>query len=654
MFPRKVENLTDICFTDCSLLLIDLAGCIGGFPDPGSRTDSQGCQRLVKTWVDQCITLHRSCRPSLNSTTHIPGRLLDLLPGNKIGGYFAVVEGVSREEDCRYACLSHCWGGEQPLKLTKDTAEELANGLSVENLPPTFRDAVTVCGWLDIQYLWIDSLCILQDSEDDWITQSFQMRSIFKNAYLTIAATHGSTCQSGLFSARNPVTSVIPFGQVTSLDSAVEDQIRSVTVVDTLLWETAVENSPLNRRAWVLQVCSVPCKKNGCTQSQNSSQERFLSPRILHFGSEQLFWECTSNQACETFPASYPRHTSNNRPKLPFKNRTLSRDTRSDATCQKAQEIVHEDDDEDEEIVSHRRLLSQWIDMYEYYTRRQITYDSDRIPAFAGIAEEYQSLICKPYVAGIWNIWIEWQLLWRTKNPSINSRFVPNSAPSWSWLSIKGDIVGPDLIPKQLLVSKVHTMGATLKDPKLPFGDNKSGYIKSNAFIAPFPDNVVPLRTIPAEDEIKHQSKPNEHRIYLDTNLTASDLQRCSMFPLVLVVSAYSGPQLTGLLITPLIEGSDHVSVKKFSRIGMFEAKDQRVCEILKHQRCNGHGCVFTRFKADEESPLLYSSAINYREQYNRIQERVKRDRKKTRVIEENLAKSFIDKHLKRQLITIL
>ena len=220
--PLKGQNLNDICSTDCSLLLIDLEGCIGAFPDPGSRTDSQGCQRLVKTWVDQCITLQRPCRPSLNSTTHIPGRLLDLLPGNKVGGYFAVVESVSREEDCRYACLSHCWGGEQPLKLTKDTAEELANGLSVQSLPPTFRDAVTVCGWLDIQYLWIDSLCILQDSEDDWSTQSFQMRSIFKNAYLTIAATYGSTCQSGLFSERNPVASIIPFGQVTSLDSAVE------------------------------------------------------------------------------------------------------------------------------------------------------------------------------------------------------------------------------------------------------------------------------------------------------------------------------------------------------------------------------------------------------------------------------------------------
>ena len=126
------------------------------------------------------------------------------------------------------------------------------------------------------------------------------------------------------------------------------------------------------------------------------------------------------------------------------------------------------------------------------------------------------------------------------------------------------------------------------------------------------------------------------------------------MFPLVLEVSAYSGPQLTGLLITPLIEGSDHVSEQKFSRIGMFEAKDQRVCESLKHQRCNGHGCIFTKFEGDEESDMIIGAAIDYREQYNRRQEIVKRDRKKTRVIEEDLAKSFIDKHLKRQLITIL
>ena len=237
--PIKGRNLTYIRSTDCSLLLIDLEGCVDAFPDPGSRTDSQGCQRLVKTWVDQCITLHELCGPSLNSTSHIPGRLLDLSPGNKSGGYFAVVEGVSREEDCRYACLSHCWGGEQPLKLTKDTAGELANGLPVEDLPPTFRDAVTVCGWLDIRYLWIDSLCILQDSKDDWSTQSFQMRSIFKNAYLTIAATYGSTCQCGLFNGRNPVTSVIPFGQVTLLglggrrSNTIRDSRRHPTLGDS-------------------------------------------------------------------------------------------------------------------------------------------------------------------------------------------------------------------------------------------------------------------------------------------------------------------------------------------------------------------------------------------------------------------------------------
>ena len=100
--PTEGRNPTYICSTDCSLLLIDLMDCIGVFPDSGSRTNSKGCQPLVKTWVDQCITSHTPCMPSFNSTSHMPGRLLDLLPGNKVGGYFAVVEGVSREEDCIY------------------------------------------------------------------------------------------------------------------------------------------------------------------------------------------------------------------------------------------------------------------------------------------------------------------------------------------------------------------------------------------------------------------------------------------------------------------------------------------------------------------------------------------------------------------------
>ena len=85
----------------------------------------------------------------------------------------------------------------------------------------------------------------------------------------------------------------------------------------------------------------------------------------------------------------------------------------------------------------------------------------------------------------------------------------------------------------------------------------------------------------------------------------------------------------------------------------MFEAEDQRLCESLKYQRCNGHGCVFESFKADDESHVV-SAIIDYREEYHRIRGKAKKNRSMTRIIEENLAKFFINEHLKRQLVTIL
>ena len=233
-------------------------GCVDRLPDTGYRTDSRECQRLVEAWVNECVRSHQICKPALKSAPYLPARLLDLLPKNNTSGCFKIVEGALKGPDSNYACLSHCWGNVQPLRLTKETAEQLMDGMPVHVLPPTYRDAVMVCGWLGIRYLWIDSLCILQDSEDDWKIQSFQMRSVFKNAYLTIAAAHGSTCQTGIFNERNPVGLVLPLGELNQIDAIGEDEKRIVTVLDVLFWESEVENCLLNSRAWVLQVGSAP------------------------------------------------------------------------------------------------------------------------------------------------------------------------------------------------------------------------------------------------------------------------------------------------------------------------------------------------------------------------------------------------------------
>jgi Heterokaryon incompatibility protein (HET) len=201
--------------------------------------------------------MHSRCCRLQNSGCFIPDRLLDIQPVNKSSGFFSIVEGVQLHGISAYGCLSHCWGSQQPFTLTQSSYDELKNGIAVLKLPATFRDAIEVCRWLEIRYLWIDSLCIIQDSKADWRRQAFQMRNIYKHAYLTIAATHAPNSSVGLFRERNPASVVVPLFQVTHLDTDVETEGKTVGVLDELLWEHEVELAPLNQRAWVLQVCMI-------------------------------------------------------------------------------------------------------------------------------------------------------------------------------------------------------------------------------------------------------------------------------------------------------------------------------------------------------------------------------------------------------------
>jgi hypothetical protein len=157
--------------------------------------------------------------------------------------------------DIRYLTLSHCWGTNMLLRLTAGTHNCFQDGFPVTTLPPTFRDAVHIATRLSVQYLWIDSLCIFQDSLDDWSFQAEQMATVYSNGYLNIAASDSKNSDGGFFRSRDPnhlqsfwVRSQTGKMYICSQDTAQEDLV----------------GCPLSERAWAVQ-------------------ERFLSPRVVHF-----------------------------------------------------------------------------------------------------------------------------------------------------------------------------------------------------------------------------------------------------------------------------------------------------------------------------------------------------------------------------------
>ncbi|ORY19521.1 heterokaryon incompatibility protein-domain-containing protein, partial [Clohesyomyces aquaticus] len=139
-----------------------------------------------------CLQNHPECQPMFKGS-YFPTRLLDLgqqLLSSEPPKLVETKNGIGTEFcSPAYATLSHCWGNSQPLRLLMQNKLQHLQGIPLSALPRVFSEAMTVCRNLGIRYLWIDSLCICQDSEEDWAQESALMGAIYSHAILNIAAT---------------------------------------------------------------------------------------------------------------------------------------------------------------------------------------------------------------------------------------------------------------------------------------------------------------------------------------------------------------------------------------------------------------------------------------------------------------------------------
>jgi hypothetical protein len=165
------------------------------------------------------------------------------------------------------------------------TPEAAAKGIKVDDLPKTFRDAVDVTRRLGVTYLWIDSLCIIQNSKADWRKESFKMGLLYANAYLTLAADGAKNSYEGPFHDRKAATISPLVVHCSQYKERLGDDMFVLLPAD--FWKETVSDSNLGRRAWCLQ-------------------ERVLSNAVIHFGRNQVAWECKGGDFCETFPKGLP------------------------------------------------------------------------------------------------------------------------------------------------------------------------------------------------------------------------------------------------------------------------------------------------------------------------------------------------------------
>lgn len=388
---------------------------------------------MVQEWLGECIQAHRSCSNQAVED-FAPTRLLEL-DTSGLEPVFRLIDGCSIGPEEPYVTLSHCWGSgsaKEKLRLLTTNDCILRGGLLVSSLPRLFRDAFEIVERLGVSYIWIDRLCIIQDSSEDWEAEAATMQTVYQNGFLNIAALGARDDQDGCFFERDPrlvaptMIDLSPpnLGRGSLLSPVVPPSVSSKLLyrfsAEDECWRPAFAGEPLLGRAWVLQ-------------------ERILAARNLYFGRRQVFWECGEASRCETMP----RGRDLVRPSLPSIPRAPQSEdgepvrrrwkTLIDAACGVPRGPLDSD--------------NGWHSVVRRYCECNLTFPTDKLVALSGLAKDMNSRLLQrghadegsdAYLAGIWRDTMPQSLLWTLKKPGIRPNLY--RAPSWSWASVDGDI----------------------------------------------------------------------------------------------------------------------------------------------------------------------------------------------------------------------
>ena len=336
----------------------------------------------------------------------LPARLVDLS-----NDQLRLIVTNETKPDGPYVSLSHCWGSDQHFKLTTATVDQMKAGFSRSLLPRTFNDAIRATRELGLNYLWIDALCIIQDSKSDWSQEALAMAYVYQGALCNLAATGSADGHGGLFHDRNVnmvprciVETDWPDISVQKLRKQPEwgsSKQRLYEVRSDGFWRTELERAPLLQRAWVLQ-------------------ERLLAPRVVHFGARQVLWECLELEACQTYPDGLPFEYSPRR----FKGLDPTVDGKR---IRRNLGPTGLDTDRFD-------AYYLWDNIITSYSEGALSHEEDKLIALSGVAQYMQSILHDRYLAGLWQQWLPSQLLWRYDSPG--TRPLKYRAPSWSWASV--------------------------------------------------------------------------------------------------------------------------------------------------------------------------------------------------------------------------
>lgn len=274
--------------------------------------------------------------------------------------------------------MSHKWGAADFLKLESKHIGEFRTQVPIQNLRPTIRDAIEATRVLGFKYAWIDSLCIIQDSKEDWEKESVMMHLVYRNAVCTLAASEAEYLEQGLLDIAKPTVQA-SFTHLLELFGNPEEFIIHFDP-KLFLWMRLAQ-SPLLKRGWVVQ-------------------ERLLSRRTIYFGSP-LIWECREclqiNGNTGGIRIQYPLM-----PQFKVWPSLLNRE---------------------------ENPYNNWTSTVEAFTKCSLSHAGDKLVAMWGIAKTFSPVLHSDYLCGIWEDYLPQGLLWRLDKISNEDASLHNPTP---------------------------------------------------------------------------------------------------------------------------------------------------------------------------------------------------------------------------------
>ncbi|KAF2704368.1 hypothetical protein K504DRAFT_390780 [Pleomassaria siparia CBS 279.74] len=356
-----------------------------GFPqlhDAGTSTH----MRVLAEWIHSCNKTHQ-CYPK--DDNFLPTRVLDVgTDASTTVQLFCSTQNRTRQG--KYCALSHRWGLPAQhcmFSTTIANLEQHKRGIDITKLPKTFRDAVNVTRALDMQYLWIDSLCIVQDDTLDWEKESKLMEQVYSSAYVTLAASCASGTWDGFLKPRPERECVImkkDDGSSYYMCDAIDD------------FGQDVDQGELNKRGWVLQ-------------------ERVLSRRTIYFTAKQSYWECGEGVRCETLT------------KMKNKKASFLGDSNFPHSV---------------EAYVKGMKIQLFQGLYERYTNLALSFSIDRPVAIKGLEKRLIRTLKTVGGYGVFECYLHRCLLWQRATGPLKriEGFRGGSVPTWSWMMCTGGI----------------------------------------------------------------------------------------------------------------------------------------------------------------------------------------------------------------------